>query len=102
MAIKRLNDRHKQIAKLLLRGMKQREAAKQLNLSESHVSRVVHSPVFREHMNRLHDEADAAVFEQKRQRYLEIAMSNLSVLENPDSTTCQKLKAAVVILGRSN
>jgi hypothetical protein len=102
MAIKRLNKRHLELAQLLLRGKKQRSVARQFGLSESHVSRVAHSPVFREHMNRLHDEADAAVIEQKRLRYLEIAMSNLSVLDNPESTTCQKLKAAEVVLGRSN
>jgi hypothetical protein len=99
MAIKRLNKRHLEIAQLLLRGRKQRDAARQFGLSEWHLSRVVHSPVFREHMNRLQDEADAAVFEQMQRRYQEIALRNLTVLENAGSTTCQRLKAAGVIFG---
>jgi hypothetical protein len=102
MAIKKLSPRHLEIAQLLLRGRKQRDIARQFALSESHLSRIVHSNIFRQHLNRLQDEADAAVFEQMRRRYLEIAMSNLSILENPDSTTCQKLKAAEVVLGRSS
>jgi hypothetical protein len=102
MAIKRLNKRHLEIAQLLLRGMKQCEVARKLRLSVWHVNRVARSPIFREEMSRLHDAADAEVFEQKRQRYLEIAMSNLSILEKPNGTTCQKMKAAGVILGRSS
>jgi hypothetical protein len=51
-------------------------------------------------MSKLQDDADDAVIEQMRRRYEEIAMRNLAVLENPESTTRQKLKAAGAILGR--
>jgi hypothetical protein len=100
MAIQKLKERHLEIGRMLSEFKKQREIAHILGLSESHISRVVHSPVFCEYMNKFQDEADAAVLETLRRRYQETVERNLSILENTDSTDRQKMKAAGGILGR--
>jgi hypothetical protein len=101
MAIKRLNKRHLELAQLLLHGMKQRDAARQLNLAEWHVSRVVHSPVYREYMNQLQDQADNELFERRRQDMWNAANRTLDAFHDPNSTRQQKLKATRKILGYS-
>jgi hypothetical protein len=100
MALKKLSHRHLEIARQLLLGCKQREIAKQFKLSETYISRITRSEIFRTHMLKLQDQADAAVMEQKLRRYEEIALRKLAMLKNPGSTTGQKLGAAASILGR--
>jgi len=99
MAIAKLNERHKQLAQLLFTGLKQRDAARQLNLSESHVSRVVHSPVYREYMNQLQEQADNELFERRRQNMWDAANRTLELFHGVHSTRQQKLRAARRILG---
>ena len=101
MAIAKLNERHKQLAQLLFTGLKQRDAARQLNLSECHVSRVVHSPVYREYMNQLQEQADNELFERMRQDRWNVGKRTLDAFHDPNSTPQQKLKAARKILGYS-
>jgi DNA-binding NarL/FixJ family response regulator len=84
--VKKLNRRHLELAQLLLRGMKQRDVAKQLNLAEWHVSRVVNSPVYREHMNKLQDQADNELFERRRQDMWNAANRTLDAFHDPNST----------------
>ena len=98
MAIKKLNRRHLELAQCLLYGRKQREAAKRLNFSEWHVSRICRSPVFIEYMNRLQDEADAAVLETLRMRHKEIVERNIALMRNPRSSKTDRIKAAGALL----
>ena len=99
MAIKKLSKRHLELAQLLFRCLSQRDAARQLNLSEWHVSRVVHSPVFSEYMSRLQDQADDQFFERRKQEMWNATNRTLEIFHDPNSTRPQKIKAAKRILG---
>ena len=98
MAIQKLNSRHKEMAQLLMRGKTQRKVAQGIGLSESHLSRICHSPVFIEYMNRLQDEADATVLETLRMNHQEIVERNIAKMLNPRSSKHDKLRAAGALL----
>lgn len=60
--IKRLNAKHKIIAREVLQGMKQKRIAWELHMSEAHVSTIINSSVFQEHLSELQRRADAEAF----------------------------------------
>ncbi len=61
--IKRINSQHRLIARHILRGKSQREIAQKLEMSESHLCRVVKSPLFRQLMIDMQNHADQETFE---------------------------------------
>lgn len=59
--IKKLSHKHHLIAYRLLLGEPQKDIAKDIGISEEHVSRVTNSPVFQEEFKKLSDELRARV-----------------------------------------
>ena len=101
MAIQKLNSRHKEMAQLLMRGKTQRKVAQGIGLSESHLSRICHSPVFREYMSELQNNADDQLLERMKQERWKAVNKTLDAFHDPKSTRSQKLKVASKILGYS-
>ncbi|MCX5898569.1 MAG: hypothetical protein NTY29_10295 [Proteobacteria bacterium] len=99
MAIKKLNKRHLEIARLLSEFKTQREIAQTLNLSESHVSRVVHSDVFRQYREGQRKERIEQISEEIKRRYWGPYMQSHAALQTPDGSVAQKMRAAEMLLG---
>jgi hypothetical protein len=101
MAIKKLNQRHLEIARLLAELKTQREIARILGLSESHVSRVVHSDVFRQYQAGRRKEQIDQILDEMQRRLWGSYMQSLADLQVPDGPILGKLRAAELILGKT-
>jgi hypothetical protein len=99
MAIKKLNKRHLEIDRLLAELKSQREIARILGLSESHVSRVVHSDVFRQYQAERRKGQVEQILEEMQRRLWGPYLQSLADLQAPDRSVMKKLKAAETILG---
>lgn len=91
MAIKKLNKRHLESARLLSEFKTQREIAQTLGLSESHVSRVVHSDVFRQYREGQRKERIEQIREEIKRRYWGPYMQSHAALQTPDGSITQKI-----------
>lgn len=101
MAIKKLNKRHLEIDRLLAELKTQREVARILGLTESHVSRVVHSDVFRQHQAGRRKEQIDQILEEMQRRLWGPYLQSLTNLQSPDGPILGKLRAAELILGKT-
>jgi|GEM_PF-854811 len=101
MPIQKLNLRHKQIAYRLLVGVPQREIAREMKLSESHLSRVKHSAAFIQYISNLerHAEKKTSYAIEYLQEYAKDAVDQLvGILKSADSSNQDKRRAANDIL----
>lgn len=102
MAIKKLNQRHLEIDRLLAEYKSQREIARILGFSESHVSRVVHSDVFRQLQAEQRKKQIEEITEEIKCQIWGPYLQSLAALKDPDVPILGKLRAAKMILGKTS
>ena len=104
MGLQKLRARHREIIRLSFLGLKQREIAKRLGVSESFIYNVLSSPLSRDHLEMMQQVQDAEVLEIKR-RIATIAPKAVEMLNEilmtQDATYSVKLQAAKDILDRA-
>ena len=97
-------ERHKEIARLLLSGMTQQEIARKLDFSESWLSIVCNSPIFRKYLDSLRSRVEtglADVRETINQGAVLSANVLLGMLKQTDVSPATKAKVAFDFLDRA-
>ena len=99
--MKSLSPRHQELARRLMLGKTQKDAASELGISESHACRIIKTPDFQQHLSELNEQADQKVFDAqaffvKRTERACIYISNL--LDDQSVPAATKLCAAREIL----
>ena len=103
MPITAINHRHREIARRMLLGEKQREIAQALRYSEEHISRIKRSPAFQRLLLEMQTQADKQTFDVVAHMALyamPAAKQITDTLTDPESPPAVRLAAAKEVLKR--
>lgn len=101
MATSKLKPRHHELARLLMLGNTQREAAAELGLSESHACRIIKTKAFQDHLFKLNEQADQHAFDAIGyfKARAETACNYITdLLDDETTSAAMKLSAAKEVL----
>lgn len=107
--LQKIAAKHRAIARLLVRGIKQRDIAELLDMTEARLSVIVHSPAFQEHLETLESEADKKAIDVSHKissgtkRGLDILLNVLDDTqpEAAEATIGQRIQVAQDFLDRN-
>jgi hypothetical protein len=97
-----LFDRHHQVNRLIVQGMTNVQIAREMNMSEQSVCQIRNAPLTRAHVRQLHEEADKAAIDVRRQ-INEMAPKCLEIIDqiitNDEVSASLRMQGAFKCLG---
>ena len=101
MAIATLKSKHYELARMLMSGMRQCDIAEELCMSDTQVSIVVHSPLFKQYMSKLQDRANDQCFSVRAymQEHVKLAAKKVvALVDNSMVNPATQLSASMKVL----